>query len=161
MSGPVDTAAILNTTVQLPCYGRGTPPPTAVWTHSSLPQQPVGAGWVSEDAHVDRDGTLVLTPQTWAQGGTWTCSLVSEAGVAHARAWLTLVAARHAPPPIITIPPSNQTLPARTPAVLHCRAQGPPKPSVTWYRGTAPVRTDGERVTLDPTGDLNIASECA
>ncbi|XP_069939471.1 protein sax-3-like isoform X2 [Cherax quadricarinatus] len=158
VSGPVDTSVILNTTVRLPCYGRGTPPPTPVWTHSSLPQQPVGAGWAGENAHVGEDGTLVLTPVRRTQGGTWTCSLVSEAGAAHARAWLTLVAPRHAPPPIISVPPANQTLPARTHATLHCRAQGPPTPTLTWYRGAAPVRIDGKRISANKAGDLTITS---
>lgn len=108
MSGPVDTSALLNTTVRLPCYGTGTPPPTAVWTHAFLPQQPVGAGWTGVGGHVAQDGTLVLTPTSQAQGGMWACSLVSEAGATHARAWLTLVPTRHAPPPIISVPPSNQ-----------------------------------------------------
>ncbi|ROT74099.1 Roundabout-like protein 2, partial [Penaeus vannamei] len=156
VSGPADVSVVLNTTVRLPCYGRGTPPPTPVWTHSSLPQQPLSPGWAGQHASVTRDGTLVLTPASEDQGGSWTCSLVSEAGAAHARAWLTLVSPRDTPPPIISVPPANQTLPARTHATLHCRVQGPPTPTLTWYRGAAPVRTDGKRISVDREGDLTI-----
>ncbi|XP_037789931.1 roundabout homolog 1-like [Penaeus monodon] len=158
VSGPVDVSVVLNTTVRLPCYGRGTPPPTPVWTHSSLPQQPLSPGWAGQHVSVTRDGTLVLTPASEDQGGSWTCSLVSEAGAAHARAWLTLVAPRDTPPPIISVPPANQTLPARTHATLHCRVQGPPTPTLTWYRGAAPVRTDGKRISESREGDLTITS---
>lgn len=161
VSGPVDVSVVLNTTVRLPCYGRGTPPPTPVWTHSSLPQQPLSPGWAGQHASVTRDGTLVLTPASEDQGGSWTCSLVSEAGAAHARAWLTLVAPRDTPPPIISVPPANQTLPARTHATLHCRVQGPPTPTLTWYRGAAPVRTDGKRISVSREGDLTITSKAS
>ncbi|XP_064079407.1 LOW QUALITY PROTEIN: roundabout homolog 1-like [Macrobrachium nipponense] len=158
VSGPTDMAVIVNTTTRLPCYGRGTPTPIPVWMHSSFPQQPLSPGWKGQDAQVSDDGTLVLSNMGAQQRGSWTCSLLSEAGDAHGRAWLTVVNSKDTPPPFISMPPANQTLPARTHATLHCRAQGPPMPTLSWYRGTAPVRADGKRVTVNKNGDLTITS---
>ncbi|CAL4130164.1 unnamed protein product, partial [Meganyctiphanes norvegica] len=160
VTGPEDSSLLVNYTAQLPCYGHGTPPPTPVWTHSSRPQLSMGAGWAGQDAHVASDGTLMLSPTQGGAslGGAWTCSLVSEAGAAHARAWVTMVGGEGVPPPMITMVPSNQTLPVRTSAILHCRSRGPPQPTVTWYRGAAPVRLSDHRLKQNQEGDLTIDS---
>ncbi|XP_076043919.1 roundabout homolog 2-like [Oratosquilla oratoria] len=155
--GPEDVAVLVNSTLLLPCRGTGTPTPTPVWIPDN-PPQPVGPGWLGESAQVHTDGSLELRARHEQESGAFTCSLVSEAGSSSSRVWVNVLDAAHVPPPTIAVPPTNQTLPARTDAALYCLVQGVPPPRVWWYRGVAKLGAANGRVRQAQDGTLFIRS---
>ena len=92
-------------------------------------------------------------------GGSYTCLLLSKSGGLHSSAWITVVDPKHTPPPSFTVKPTNQTLPEGAPAVIYCRARGPPSPAITWWRGGSPFITDDKRMRVSPEGDLYFTGE--
>jgi hypothetical protein len=86
------------------------------------------------------------------------CSAVNPAGSVTWRSRLTVVSPEDHPPPIITLGPTNQTLPVKSMAVLPCSAIGSPLPVITWYRDGAPV-LPGSRINISDSGTLQINGE--
>ena len=174
VSGPKDSSSVVNQTLKLPCYGTGTPAPIPMWSIAGRPQ-PLGPGWAGfilpigsiQDnnstslgvAKILDDGSLEVSPTSESLGGAYTCMLVSEAGGVHKRAWITMVKPENCPPPIIIVPPKNQTLPVRSHATLSCIGYGAPNLRVTWYKDSETVIIDGDRIRLTTDGDLYFTSK--
>lgn len=63
------------------------------------------------------------------------------------------------PPPIINMGPQNQTLQAKTDAVLPCQAHGDPMPTIQWLRNGRPLQMNNPRLMLLGTGSLKISGK--
>ncbi|KDR13839.1 Roundabout-like protein 2 [Zootermopsis nevadensis] len=104
------------------------------------------------------EGRTILTLQSVTRNDSGTvavCSAVNPAGSVIWRARLTVTSPEDHPPPIITLGPTNQTLPVKSMAVLPCSAIGSPAPVITWYRDGAPVLA-GSRINISDSGTLQI-----
>lgn len=86
------------------------------------------------------------------------CSAVNPAGSVIWRSRLTVTSPEDHPPPIITLGPTNQTLPVKSMAVLPCSAIGNPLPVITWYRDGVPVLASS-RINISDSGTLQINGE--
>lgn len=93
--------------------------------------------------------------QRYDAGKIIVCSAVNSVSSVSSRVVLSLNTQDDRPPPIITLGPTNQTLPLKSVAALPCRSIGNPTPVVSWYRDGIPVIIT-ERITLSDDGTLTI-----
>lgn len=83
------------------------------------------------------------------------CSAVNSVGSVSSRVVLSLNTQDDRPPPIITLGPTNQTLPLKSVAALPCKSIGSPTPVISWYRDGIPVILS-DRITVSEDGTLTI-----
>ena len=87
--------------------------------------------------------------------GHYVCGATNPAGGVMTRVGVRVRPAHLLPPPIISVPPANQTLPLREHAVLTCRVWGNPPPQVTWkHKGKIVVPSP--RITIHKDNTLTI-----
>lgn len=73
--------------------------------------------------------------------GRYVCGAVNPAGGVMTRVNVRIRPSHLLPPPIISVPPANQTLPLRGHAALTCRVWGEPQPMVSWRHRGRPLRS--------------------
>lgn len=83
------------------------------------------------------------------------CSAVNSVGSVSSRVVLSLNTQDDRPPPIITLGPTNQTLPLKSVAALPCKSIGSPSPVISWYCDGIPVILS-DRITIMEDGTLTI-----
>lgn len=93
--------------------------------------------------------------QRYDAGKIIVCSAVNSVGSVSSRVVLSLNTQDDRPPPIITLGPTNQTLPLKSVAALPCKSIGTPTPIISWYRDGIPVILS-DRITLSDDGTLTI-----
>ncbi|KAJ9575392.1 hypothetical protein L9F63_025657, partial [Diploptera punctata] len=156
---PTDQMIELHRDAVFECGVAGNPRPSVFWSLEG------NRSLLFPGARNDRyiasstpEGKAILTLQSVTRNDTGTvvvCSAVNPAGSVAWRARLTVTSPEDHPPPIITLGPTNQTLPVKSMAVLPCSAIGSPPPVITWYKDGAPV-IPGPRINISDSGTLQI-----
>ncbi|XP_037791298.1 protein sax-3-like [Penaeus monodon] len=150
----------------LSCAVQGFPAPLVYWTREGsqtvLPaaRAPLEGGLVSlagadeeEDAHLEAVRMAYHVPRAaHHHSGRYICGGVNSAGGVMTRVAVRVRPAHLLPPPIISVPPANQTLPEGGHAALTCRVWGSPPPTVTWrHRGRLVTATARRKLLQDNT----------
>ncbi|XP_069989686.1 roundabout homolog 3-like [Penaeus vannamei] len=150
----------------LSCAVQGFPAPLVYWTREGsqtvLPaaRAPLEGGLAGlasaneeEDAHLEAVRMAYHVPRAaHHHSGRYICGGVNSAGGVMTRVAVRVRPAHLLPPPIISVPPANQTLPEGGHAALTCRVWGSPPPTVTWrHRGRLVTATARRKLLQDNT----------
>lgn len=117
-----------------------------------------GMKYGNVEISITPEGRSVLSiskVQRYDAGKIIVCSAVNSVSSVSSRVVLSLNTQDDRPPPIITLGPTNQTLPLKSVAALPCKSIGHPTPIISWYRDGIPVVLS-ERITLSEDGTLTI-----
>lgn len=137
---------IIGKTIELRCSALGLPTPSIVWLKNSKRLQS------SDRINITDDGTLVIRNAAPHDMGKYRCEGRSPAGTSSAQ----VVLWSDGVPPSITRPPSDKTVIFGGNATLMCRAEGIPKPHITWLNNLGITADTDPRTTVLSTGDLLI-----
>ncbi|XP_064085211.1 roundabout homolog 2-like [Macrobrachium nipponense] len=151
--------------LHLSCAVEGYPTPLVYWTREGsqkvlpvtrTPLEPT-EGQEEEEEGIEGVRISYSVPRVaHYHSGRYVCGGVNSAGGVMTRVGVRVRPTPLLPPPIISVPPSNQTLPARGHAGLTCRVWGSPEPKVTWrHRGK--VITSTKRREILPDNTLSIS----
>ncbi|XP_063592498.1 roundabout homolog 2-like [Penaeus indicus] len=150
----------------LSCAVQGFPAPLVYWTREGsqtvlpaarAPLEGSLAGLANadeeEDAHLEAVRMAYHVPRAaHHHSGRYICGGVNSAGGVMTRVAVRVRPAHLLPPPIISVPPANQTLPEGGHAALTCRVWGSPPPTVTWrHRGRLVTATARRKLLQDNT----------
>ncbi|XP_042890974.1 roundabout homolog 1-like [Penaeus japonicus] len=134
---PANVTVASGVAVELACRARGSPAPTVTWRRLDG-KMPLGRAMIE-------DQRLVLDHVAAADSGVYVCEVESEAGIAAARATLTVIDA-----PEFAQRPQDIQVVAGQSARLSCKVEGDPKPLVLWRLPTqdrtallAPAQSSG------------------
>ncbi|KAG7177717.1 sax-3-like 1, partial [Homarus americanus] len=116
---PVNVTASSGMRVELSCRARGSPMPMITWRRLE--------GELPPDRARTEDERLVLQQVATDDSGVYLCEAQSKAGIAAARATLTVVDA-----PELTRRPQLLQVVAGSTAEVPCRIKGEPQPLVLW-----------------------------
>ncbi|XP_042876956.1 roundabout homolog 2-like [Penaeus japonicus] len=116
---PANVTVASGVAVELACRARGSPAPTVTWRRLDG-KMPLGRAMIE-------DQRLVLDHVAAADSGVYVCEVESEAGIAAARATLTVVDA-----PQLTQKPQDVQVVSGERAKLSCVVNGDPEPLVLW-----------------------------
>lgn len=152
---PQDQKLGLNGVAKFDCVATGNPPPSVFWTREGN-QVLMFPGKSHGRFSVSNGGTLTISGVRKEDRGYYICSALSVVGSTMAKGHLEVTAVADLPPPIIRFGPANQTLPVNTAAVLPCEATGAPIPTVQWLFNSTPLPTSNPRLTVLPSGTLQI-----
>ncbi|KAK2711523.1 protein sax-3-like [Artemia franciscana] len=143
-------------TASLPCTAEGLPSPDLFWTKEGLNNWEtlrVGMSLDGDRVSVTDDGTLTIKEVTPEDAGTYICVAVNPGGADVSPTRLLLVSRRLAKiPPVISIGPSNQTLPLRSLGTLQCEAEAA---TTTWIKDGRVIIPEG-RFGITESGALRI-----
>ncbi|OWK57262.1 Hemicentin-1 [Lonchura striata] len=162
---PIEVSVIAGEDVTLPCEVRSLPPPIITWAkemqlispfsprHTFLPS---GSMKISE-TQVSDNGMYICVATNIAGNVTQSVKLsvhgeLELQGSSSASCIIFIV------PPRIQHGPRVVKVQAGQRVELPCSAQGIPAPSVSWFRGTSAVPTDGGKFLQSPDGALGISS---
>ncbi|XP_036359348.1 roundabout homolog 2 isoform X7 [Octopus sinensis] len=153
----------LGRTLSLQCGANGSPIPAIYWRKGieqdlMFPNRDLGR------FSVDVNGTLHIRQVRFEDAGEYTCHAYNAAGSKDKKVHITVRELDPEipdddmrPPPIINMGPQNQTLQAKTDAVLPCQAHGDPMPTIQWLRNGRPLQMNNPRLMLLGTGSLKIS----
>ncbi|XP_071536983.1 roundabout homolog 2-like [Panulirus ornatus] len=116
---PSNVTSASGVVVELACRARGSPAPTVTWRRLDG-KMPLGRATIQEEK-------LVLDGVVAGDSGTYVCEVENEAGVAAARASLTVVDA-----PQLTQRSQDLQVMAGQATQVMCRVEGQPPPTVLW-----------------------------
>ncbi|XP_050733217.1 roundabout homolog 2-like isoform X2 [Eriocheir sinensis] len=148
----------------LSCAVEGLPAPLVYWTREGsqtvLPttRTPLPLGPTHGEDSMEVGGVRAayeVQHATHHLSGRYVCGGVNRAGGVMTRVWVKVRPAHLLPPPIISVPPANQTLQVGGRAALYCRVWGSPPPAVTWRHRGRPVTPTPRRKIL-PDNTLTI-----
>lgn len=141
------------------CQAAGYPKPTIFWSiEGNRTLMFPGMKYGNVEISMTPEGRSVLSiskVQRYDAGKIIVCSAVNSVGSVSSRVVLSLNTQDDRPPPIITLGPTNQTLPLKSVAALPCKSIGNPTPVISWYRDGIPVILS-DRITLSDDGTLTI-----
>lgn len=141
---PVSRKLELNSTTKIHCKARGTEAPTMKWIkegHDILP------------SHVkDNAGTLHFNGVRWDDKGRYTCIATNSEGTISETIDVDVVVK-----PYFIRMPDNVTISAGRSGLLHCEADGNPKPSVQWDRDGNLNDFDSSRFSVLSNGSLAVS----
>ncbi|XP_037047604.1 protein sax-3 [Bradysia coprophila] len=141
------------------CQASGYPKPTIFWSiEGNRTLMFPGMKYGNVEISITPEGRSVLSiskVQRYDAGKIIVCSAVNSVSSVSSRVVLSLNPQDDRPPPIITLGPTNQTLPLKSVAALPCKSIGSPTPIISWYRDGIPVILS-ERITLSEDGTLTI-----
>ncbi|XP_047470986.1 roundabout homolog 1-like [Penaeus chinensis] len=157
---PANVTVASGVVVELACRARGSPTPTVTWRRLDG-KMPLGRA-------VIEDQRLVLDHVAAADSGVYVCEVESEAGIAAARATLTVIDA-----PEFAQRPQDIQVVAGQSARLSCKVEGDPKPLLLWRlptqdrtallaagqsSGHASVADEGQTLLLDDVTTLETGT---
>ena len=138
--------------LELSCAVEGEPSPLIYWTREgSQIVLPSTMSTLSTKESLSGVMAVFSTPRAARHNsGRYVCGAVNPAGGVMTRVLVRIRPSHLLPPPIISVPPSNQTLPVGAHATLTCRVWGEPQPKVTWQLN---------RQTIHPSDRLKIHND--
>ena len=156
----------LGETVKLDCSGTGNPDPSIYWRKGGT-QDVLIAGvkylqGSEDDNHsrfVSTDGSLTIKNIRENDIGMYICSVINPAGSVEAVAKLELKSSQQRLPPIISLGPTNQTLPIKSMVSFPCEVVGVPSPKVKWFKDGIDMSREAyaeDRITISLNGTLQI-----
>jgi len=147
-SHPEDKESALNSKTTLQCKAKGNPEPTQFWRKEGTQRLlfPTTHGRLK----VTLNGTLEIYGIKKEDEGLYVCSAVSPAGSRDAVARLSISDdIQFSPPPIISVGPTNQTLPVKSSVFFPCVVVPVAQFSVKWLK-------DGKEVVTSKGGGPGI-----
>jgi len=155
----------LNGVAKFECSASGSPPPEIRWrkegttSYLGVPDDPGSSPRVQV---LSPEGSLRITGVKREDSGIYVCTALSPAGSKDATARLAVTSQDdHQPPPIISILPTNQTLPIKSMATIPCQVDG--TVSLKWLKDgmELDVQAANGRITVSPNGTLHISGKLA
>ncbi|XP_048772936.2 hemicentin-1-like isoform X2 [Ostrea edulis] len=122
--------AVLGDDVYLPCNVKGNPQPTIMW------QKGTSILTSGADHYIMKNGTLLLRRTDERDTGMYICIARNNAGTAMAQVFLRMFI----PPKITDVTQTAYSVLQGRNIVLPCRADGRPRPKISWDKG-------GEKLT--------------
>ncbi|KAI1236572.1 hypothetical protein IHE44_0014825 [Lamprotornis superbus] len=145
---PIEVSVIAGEDVTLPCEVRSLPPPIITWAKDMQLISPF-----SPRHTLLPSGSMKIRETQVSDSGMYICVATNIAGNVTQSVKLSV----HVPPRIQR-GPRVLKVQAGQRVELPCSAQGIPAPSVSWFRGTSALPTDGGRFLQSPNGALAISS---
>ena len=143
--------------MRLTCGVESQPPPLVYWTregsHSLLYSSLKPLAAKGKIIGILADYTTHNVSRQ--HSGRYVCGAVNPAGGIMTRIGVSVYPSHLLPPPIISVPPYNQTLPLRDHATLTCRVWGNPTPKVLWKHDGKPVSST-PRIVIHEDNTLTI-----
>uniref|UniRef100_A0A8D2B1F2 Immunoglobulin superfamily member 10 n=1 Tax=Sciurus vulgaris TaxID=55149 RepID=A0A8D2B1F2_SCIVU len=140
----------------LPCVATGNPPPTVHWTRVSSGLE-LSTGTQNSRFQVLPNGTLTIQRVSIQDRGQYLCSASNPHGTDHLHVTLSVVSY---PPRILEGRAEELTVHSGSTVELKCRAEGQPRPAVSWILANQSVVSEsstGKRQALvTPDGTLVI-----
>ncbi|XP_017889172.1 tyrosine-protein kinase-like otk [Ceratina calcarata] len=142
---PVDKRLELGSTAKVPCKSQGATNPTVKWIKE-------GAGEEFPKHVQDINGTLHFNGVLEEDKGRYTCIASNAQGSINHTINIDVVIA-----PKFTIQPQNPTEAIEGyPVMLHCAAEGDPKPTIQWDRDSRMNNLNNSRFEMLGNGSLYI-----
>ncbi|KAK1136250.1 hypothetical protein K0M31_000815 [Melipona bicolor] len=142
---PVDKRLELGSTAKVPCKSQGATNPTVKWMKE-------GAGEEFPKHVQDINGTLHFNGVLEEDKGRYTCIASNAQGSINHTISIDVVIA-----PKFTIQPQNPTEAIEGyPVMLHCAAEGDPKPTIQWDRDSRMNNLNNSRFEVLGNGSLYI-----
>ncbi|XP_076657921.1 tyrosine-protein kinase-like otk [Halictus rubicundus] len=142
---PVDKRLELGTTAKVPCKSQGATNPTVKWIKE-------GAGEEFPKHVQDINGTLHFNGVLGEDKGRYTCIATNAQGSINHTISIDVVIA-----PKFTIQPQNPTEAIEGYSVmLHCAAEGDPKPTIQWDKDSRMNNLNNSRFEVLGNGTLHI-----
>ncbi|NXI30722.1 HMCN1 protein, partial [Sterrhoptilus dennistouni] len=145
---PIEVSVIAGEDVTLPCEVRSLPPPIITWAKEMQLISPFSPRHTFLPS-----GSMKISETQVSDSGMYICVATNIAGNVTQSVKLSV----HVPPKIQR-GPRVLKVQAGQRVDLPCSAQGIPAPSVSWFRGTSAVPTDGGKFLQSPDGTLSISS---
>uniref|UniRef100_A0A8C3N479 Hemicentin-1 n=1 Tax=Geospiza parvula TaxID=87175 RepID=A0A8C3N479_GEOPR len=145
---PIEVSVIAGEDVTLPCEVRSLPPPIITWAKEMQLISPFSPRHTFLPS-----GSMKISETQVSDSGMYVCVATNIAGNVTQSVKLSV----HVPPRIQR-GPRVLKVQAGQQVELPCSAQGIPAPSVSWFRGTSAVPTDGGKFLQSPDGALAISS---
>ncbi|NXW73911.1 HMCN1 protein, partial [Hirundo rustica] len=145
---PIEVSVTAGEDVTLPCEVRSLPPPIITWAKEMQLISPFSPRHTFLPS-----GSLKISKTQVSDSGMYICVATNIAGNVTQSVKLSV----HVPPRIQR-GPRVLKVQAGQRVELPCSAQGVPAPSVSWFRGTSAVPTDGGKFLQSPDGALGISS---
>ncbi|KAL1130925.1 hypothetical protein AAG570_012166 [Ranatra chinensis] len=136
-------------TVEMRCYASGAPPPTITWFKDGNSVQPAERLQFADDNSI-----LRIIHSKESDSGLYTCTAQNTEGTAEASGELR-VRSEGPRAPKLTIAPYPIIAPLGASVELPCKAQGDPRPVLTWSKDGSPVELDANHKVF-PLGSLRI-----
>ncbi|XP_066048296.1 hemicentin-1 [Chamaea fasciata] len=145
---PIEVSVIAREDVTLPCEVRSLPPPIITWAKEMQLISPFSPRHTFLPS-----GSMKISETQVSDSGMYICVATNIAGNVTQSVKLSV----HVPPRI-QHGPRVLKVQAGQRVELPCSAQGIPAPSISWFRGTSAVPTDGGKFLQSPDGALGISS---
>ncbi|XP_012277648.1 tyrosine-protein kinase-like otk isoform X2 [Orussus abietinus] len=142
---PVDKRLELGSTIKVSCKAQGATPPIVKWVNENNTEE--------FPSHVqDIHGTLHFNGVVEEDKGRYTCIATNAQGSINHTITIDVVIA-----PKFTIQPQNPTEAIEGyPVMLHCAADGDPKPTIQWDKDSKMNNLDSPRFEVLSNGSLYI-----
>uniref|UniRef100_A0A8C0VE26 Ig-like domain-containing protein n=1 Tax=Cyanistes caeruleus TaxID=156563 RepID=A0A8C0VE26_CYACU len=145
---PIEVSVVAGEDVTLPCEVRSLPPPIITWAKETQLISPFSPRHTFLPL-----GSMKISETQVTDSGMYICVATNIAGNVTQSVKLSV----HVPPRIHR-GPQVLKVQAGQQVELPCSVQGVPAPSVSWFRGTGAVPTDGGKFAQSPDGALGINS---
>ncbi|XP_031431207.1 LOW QUALITY PROTEIN: hemicentin-1 [Clupea harengus] len=133
--------------VVIGCTASGVPEPLVHWTKDGLRLPSNGQGY-----SILPSGPLQISSAELSHSGRYSCIARNAAGSAHRHVHLSV----QEPPVIQTHTPSLDVI-LNNPITLPCKAQGTPRPTISWQKEGINILTTGGGFSVLPSGGLQIS----
>ncbi|CAN7994178.1 unnamed protein product, partial [Ixodes hexagonus] len=149
---PEERTVVQGSEVSLVCQAKGHPQPTVYWEHNGILISDQESSLNQRYIFVT-GGELKIPVAEAKDAGEYRCTAKNQAGWDTRTTTVTV----HVPPTILKeVQEEELTLQRGGQAVLHCKADGFPLPTVSWAREGDPI--SNPRARIEASGDLIIDS---
>ncbi|XP_034265503.1 hemicentin-1 isoform X1 [Pantherophis guttatus] len=131
----------------IPCTASGVPMPAILWTKNGIKLPSRGNGF-----RILFSGAIDISAAQLDHAGKYTCTAWNAAGSAYKHITLHVQE-----PPTMRVQPGALDVILNNPVLLPCEALGTPHPVISWQKEGVSVITTGNRYTVLPNGNLQIA----
>ncbi|KAL2089466.1 hypothetical protein ACEWY4_014154 [Coilia grayii] len=133
--------------VVIGCTASGVPEPSVHWTKDGLRLPSSGQGY-----KILLSGPLQITSAELSHSGRYSCIARNAAGSAHRHVHLSVQE-----PPVIQMHPASLDVILNNPITLPCKAEGTPRPTISWQKEGINILTTGGGFSVLPSGSLQIS----
>ncbi|KAM4696629.1 hemicentin-2 [Rhinophrynus dorsalis] len=130
---PPEISVVPDSLLELSCLATGVPVPEVTWEKDGRP--------LSRPDLLTRNRTVLHVERVKAEdAGIYVCVATSPAGRDSRAVWVRM----KVPPSVIgSSEPRSLSVSVGGQLILECRVEADPPPVIQWYRGEAPLQTDG------------------
>ncbi|KAK7082429.1 Protein sidekick-2 [Halocaridina rubra] len=146
---PSDTFADLGKTLTIPCSVSGAPEPYVMWYRDAAKIFTLD----DNRYRVLLNGSLAISSVQVNDTGMFQCLASNAAGETLAYTWLKVKTSA----PVMVVAPENRTALDGQDATISCRAEGAPRPNITWFLHDNVELVENGHYQILNSGDLLIA----